>query len=167
LYDFALDSRQNPHYIAVSMSSLTSGGIRILDAATGIGVVSNLSVTATYHSCNWDNVGNLYGGATSVSRWRAFSPPGANQATTPALAILQVAQGATPVHISSISNNSGVVTVNFTGDASDLPTAFKLVSAGTVNGAYTDTGAVATGASGSYSFTTAASGTIRFYQISR
>src|SRR5207249_3013694 len=89
-YNLALDSVTNPHYLAVSMSSLTLGGIRILNVADGSIVVSNLSVTATYHGVNWDNVGNLYGGSQSDHRWRVWSPPGANQATTVALATIQV-----------------------------------------------------------------------------
>jgi len=42
-----------------------------------------------YISTSWDNVGNVYGG-TGAHFWRAFSPPGANQATTLAVATVQV-----------------------------------------------------------------------------
>jgi hypothetical protein len=167
LYDFSLDSTANPHYLAVSMSSLTSGGIRILNAFDGTTVVSNLSVASTYHSCNWDNVGNLYGGSQSAARWRAFSPPGPNQATTPALATLQIAAGVTAPHITNINYNNGVVTINFTGASSDLPTSFTLQNSSTVNGTYANAAAVATGSSGSFTFTTAAVGSTQFYRISR
>jgi hypothetical protein len=40
-------------------------------------------------STSWDAVGNVYGG-TGAHVWRAFSPPGANQATTVAVATVEV-----------------------------------------------------------------------------
>jgi hypothetical protein len=170
VYDVALDSVQNPHYIAYSMApsiAPVSYGIRLLNAADGSIALSNIDNTIGYHSCNWDAVGNLYGGA-DASRWRAWSPPGANNATTPALATLQIAPGVTAPHITSISNNGTVVTINFTADAADAASAFTLQGSSTVNGTYASTGATAVAnGGGSFTFSTAASGSTEFYRISR
>ena len=38
----------------------------------------------------WDQVGNLYATDMTASVWRAYSPPGANQAATAAVPIIQV-----------------------------------------------------------------------------
>jgi hypothetical protein len=165
--DLCVDSRQNPTYVAASMSG-GSGGLRILYVTNGAVAVnieqfevppvitgvsaaagtvtirftgdptrtaadfsvvstnslpdtftafgqtagaiitgSNGSFTASapmsgdqefytirqngvyYISTSWDPVGNVYGG-TGAHVWRAFSPPGANQATTVAVATVTV-----------------------------------------------------------------------------
>jgi hypothetical protein len=165
-YNLALDSVQHPHYLAVSMSSLTLGGIRVLDTADGSTVVSNLSVSSTYHSVCWDNVGNLYGGSQSAARWRVFSPPGTNQATTVALASVQVV---TPVIITQGSVSGGQVTVAFTGDSADLPAAFTLQSSTVVTGPYTnDASATITKTSaGVFRATATTNGPAKFYRLKR
>ena len=38
----------------------------------------------------WDNAGNLYATDLSAAVWRAYSPPGANQAATTAAPVIQV-----------------------------------------------------------------------------
>ncbi len=148
-YCLALDSVQHPRYLAVSMSALVTNsmsdnvgwaGIRILDCTNGATVVSNLTILSSYHSVNWDNVGNLYGGSQSAHRWRVFSPPGANQATTPAISTMKVV---TPIVITKITPAAGTVTIRFTGDPADAGTAFTLKSSLAAAGPYTP----ATGAS--------------------
>ncbi len=182
LRGFALDSRTNPKYLAVSeytsgaadTNGFIGGGIRILNPTNGSTLFTNLFVTNFYRSVAWDNVGNLYAGTSAAvgsvrSRWQAISPPGPNQATTPALAVVQVAAGVTAPHITSINYNNGVVTINFTGATTDLATSFSLQSSSTVNGTFANVlGAVATSnGPGSFTFTTPASGSTQFYRISR
>jgi hypothetical protein len=62
------------------------------------------------------------------------------------------------------------VTIHFTGGASDLPTAFTLLSSSTVNPASSYTpavGAIITDSAGSYTATVATSGGVEFYRIKR
>jgi len=170
VYNLSLDSAQNPHYIAFGMYSTNVGiiGIRILNVTDGSTVVTNLSAGVGYHGVNWDAAGNLYGGAQLIHRWRVWSPPGANQATTPALATLQIAAGATPPNISKATVSGGTVSINFTADVTDLPTTFHLLSASVVTGPFTDTGATATlTGPGTFNFTVPVNGAAQFYRISR
>ncbi len=165
--DLAIDSRTSPHYVACTLSG-ASGGMRILNAADG-SVVTNLQQDGTvfFVACGWDNVGNVYGGI-GTHLWRAFSPPGANQATTPALESIQVA---TPPTITSIALSSGTVTINFTGSAFDAPTAFTLLSSATVGpaGSYAPAAGVTITllAPGSFQATVPAVGAVEFYRFKR
>lgn len=182
LRTLALDSRTNPQKLAIGeytsggadANGFIGGGIRVLNALDGSTIYTNLCVTNFYRSVAWDNVGNLYGGTSQAvgtlrSRWQAISPPGANQATTPAFATIQITGAVTAPHISSINYNNGAVTINFTGDSADAPTSFTLQSSSTVNTGYANViGAVATQNSpGSFTFTTVATGSTQFYRISR
>lgn len=176
LYNLALDSVPNPRYLAVALYSLLTNsvsagvpwaGIRILNAADGSTVVSNLSFSATYYGVDWDNAGNLYGGSPSDHRWRVFSPPGTNQATTVALATVQVA---VPIQIPNIAVVNGTnVTINFTAATNHSAAEFKLQSAGVVTGPYADVpGAAATQLSpGLFQFTTPVPGSNQFYRVRR
>jgi hypothetical protein len=71
--------------------------------------------------------------------------------------------------ITSIAVSGGMVTINFTSsDASELASAFTLVSSSTVNGAYSAAaGAVITGSGGSYRATVPTSDPAQFYRIQR
>jgi hypothetical protein len=66
----------------------------------------------------WDNVGNLYAVDNFAGRWRAYSPPGTNQATTVAIATVQITVP-TPSVLSNPSYNSALSQFVFTlnGDA--------------------------------------------------
>jgi hypothetical protein len=71
---------------------LANGAVNLYNAADG-GLVTRLRTDAVhdeYIDAAWDNVGNLYATAFSAAVWRAYSPPGANQATTTAVPIIQV-----------------------------------------------------------------------------
>lgn len=90
-YGIAVDPTAT--YVAVAFAgagsgfSLTSGGVRVFNAANGAAVTT--LTPAPFHEhydVAWDNVGNLYTCDKWDSVWRAYSPPGANQATTVALA---------------------------------------------------------------------------------
>lgn len=142
-------------------SSVTGGGDPDLPA-----YVSNLTSTVFYRSANWDNVGNLYAGSQTLGRWRVFSPPGPNEATTAALASLEVSGG---IHISSITVTGETVTINFTGATEDSAASFTLQSAPAVTGTYTDAvGANLTQLSpGVFQATVAPIGLATFYRIKR
>ncbi len=155
-----------------------SGNLKILYATNGVVVTnldlgipfpSNLTSDPSHHldsDCDWDAVGNLYYLDDWPGCWRAFSPPGANQATTKALAVVQVV-ASTALHITSISVTGTTVTINFTGGSSDLASAFTLLASSTVNGSYAPAGASITGSAGSYQATVATSGPKQFYRIQK
>jgi len=70
--------------------------------------------------------------------------------------------------ITSITVNSGTVTVAFSGASSDTAASFKLQSSAAAAGGYSDdNSAVITGASGAFQASTAVNGTTRFYRIRR
>jgi hypothetical protein len=74
---------------------------------------------------------------------------------------------ATPITITGIQIVGGNVEVTFTGPAANVAADFKLQSAGTVNGTYTDDNSATPSniGSGSFKFTTALSGSSSFYMI--
>lgn len=73
----------------------------------------------------------------------------------------------TPISITSIKIIGGNVEITFTGPPAALPSAFKLASAGTVTGTYTDDNSATLESLGAGSFkaTTALNGAARFYRI--
>jgi len=75
----------------------TNGSVMVFDAAGG-GLVARLDGDSTndFIGVAWDNVGNLYATDLTASVWRAYSPPGANQATTPAVPVIQVYEALAP-----------------------------------------------------------------------
>jgi hypothetical protein len=157
-----------------------SGNIKILNAADGA-VVTNLDLGVAYTNnltsdptdhqdidADWDAVGNLYYLDDLPGCWRAFSPPGTNQATTVALPVVQVIASVQPPYITSTGVSAGTVTIYFTGGSGDPAWAFLLLSAPAAGGPYTPAaGAVITGSDGSFKATVAASGPMQFYRILR
>jgi hypothetical protein len=132
--DLALDSRVNPKLVAISM--INSLGIDVLNAGDG-SVATNINSGTSYRAVAWDNVGNLYAVADGVQRWRVFSPPGTNRATTAALKTVSVITAQTP-QITSVSTSNGFIVILFTGSPSDSPSTFSLRNASVVNGPYWD-----------------------------
>jgi hypothetical protein len=71
------------------------GGLYLFSATNDGEFISNLDQTGgdAYYDVAWDSVGNLYaldGGSTNrPAVWRAYSPPGTNQATTVAVPVIQ------------------------------------------------------------------------------
>lgn len=138
--DTVINSRTSPTIVACPMengasyvSGKTAGGIRLLNAATGVVVtVTNGSTVTTYtnidtgeiYTCAaWDNVGNLYAASTTRNVWRVYSPPGANTNTTTAVELLSV-QPLPPtasLAVSSFSGNGNTnatpITASFDGTA--------------------------------------------------
>jgi hypothetical protein len=162
-------------------SSYFNGNIKIIAASDGT-VVTNLDLNVAYPNMwtsdplrhvdtdgDWDAAGNLYYLDDFGSCWRAFSPPGPNQATTVALAHVQIGGSVVQPRIQSIGVSGSTVTIGFTAGASDTASMFTLLSSGSVNGTYSiATGAVITQAGpGSFKATVPASGARQFYRISR
>jgi hypothetical protein len=165
--DVSIDSRAKPKLVSAAFSN-GAGGMKVLNAADGT-LVTNLNqgVGIYYISTCWDNVGNVYGGSDN-STWHAFSPPGANQATTPAVASIQVAGATTPPVIGGISISNETVIIHFSSGTSDPASAFTLFSAGVVNGTYSQAiGATITGSGGTYQATVAVAVGPQFYRIRR
>jgi hypothetical protein len=103
-------------YVAVAFSgsgtgfNRTGGGARVFNASNGASITT--LTPAPYHDHTdvaWDNVGNLYTCDNWDSVWRAYSPPGANSATTIALAHVQIL----PPLISPVMTNAVVAGSQF------------------------------------------------------
>jgi hypothetical protein len=71
------------------------GGLYLFSATNDGEFISNLDQTGgdAYYDVAWDKVGNLYaldgGSDYRQAVWRAYSPPGTNQATTVAVPVIQ------------------------------------------------------------------------------
>jgi hypothetical protein len=184
VYDTVLNSRTHPTMVALPMIFNSGGagtayGIRVLNATNGsvvsvtngasIQTLTNIDYANQYTSAAWDNVGNLYGASSSAGYWRVWSPPGSNQATTVAVATVQVTALKTPPDITTIALSGTNVIINFTAGASDVAADFTLIHSGTVNGAYTNVnGAIITGGSGSFQATAAhTNSSPQFYRLER
>jgi hypothetical protein len=174
VYDTTIDSRQSPKYVACALNGgpVTNGnGIRILNAANGATVVTNLDATNQYYATAWDNVGNLYAVTASAHLLRVFSPPsGTNQSTT--VAQIQVVQGppAPPAPISITFNHANVtVTFGVSSTNTYTPTNFALASAPVISGPFqTVTNALSAEISSIlFSFTAPTNGPMQFYEILR
>ncbi|HZM03911.1 MAG TPA: FlgD immunoglobulin-like domain containing protein [Candidatus Saccharimonadales bacterium] len=180
--DVVINSRNNPTMVAVPMSKGSQngngGGIRVLNATNGflisvtngasVQTLTNIDWNQAYTCAAWDNVGNLYGASTTRNLWRAWSPPGTNQATTVAVATVHVVQPPTLPFLSSITDSGSTVTIHFTGSANDPASDFGLQGSTNVQGPYLPvSGAVVTGSAGVYSVSTATNGATQFYRISR
>jgi hypothetical protein len=89
-------------------------GLLNLYYATNGQFFTNLDQTGgdQYTDVAWDNVGNLYALDTFSNVWRAYSPPGSNQATTVAAPIIQAYNALTPPLLGN--PNLSAVGLNFT-----------------------------------------------------
>ena len=160
-------------YVAVGFrgQSGNGGNTKILATTDGhtvatldLGVSIGGYTQKADYDVDWDAVGNVYLVDEYYGCWRAYSPPGANSATTLAVASLVIAQ----INITNIAVSDGTVTINFTYATSDPASAFTLLSSATVNGTYSPAaGAVITGSAGSYQATVPTSGPMQFYRIKR
>jgi hypothetical protein len=162
VYDTTIDSRQQPHYVACALNGGPTGGIRILNAATGAVLVTNLDATNQYYVTAWDNVGNLYAASGSSHLLRVFSPPvGTNQVTASDSVRIVPA-------IASITLDGTQLTIKFIGSTTDTASQFTLQSCDTLTGnfeAVPGTVIVQTGP-GLFTFTATATGFIQFYRVS-
>jgi hypothetical protein len=168
-------------YVAVAfagLSTATNGCTQIFYATNGA-VVTNLDLGVLIsglsahddRDCSWDVVGNLYYIDNYYGAWRAVSPPGTNQATTVALATIQVGGvvPSVPAKFTSISVSAGLVTIGFTAGTNDTAGSFTLLSAPVVNGSYSkSTNAMITQvATGLFRASVPASGPEQFYRIKK
>jgi multisubunit Na+/H+ antiporter MnhF subunit len=122
----------------------TNGAV-VTNVDLGVAIPSKLTTNSippldpTYHTdsdCAWDAAGNLYYLDVVPGVWRAVSPPGANQATTMALPMVQVTSFAQAPVITSVGVSNGVVTILFTAGLSDTYSDFLLLSSPAANGPY-------------------------------
>lgn len=138
-------------YVAVSFegpagAASTNGNTRILWATNGavaanldLGVVSQGFANHDDTDCGWDAVGNVYYIDNYFERWHIFSPPGTNQATTVALARVQVSGAPPPsgtIQITQITSSGGFINIDFTAGTNDTATSFSVFGAATVTGPY-------------------------------
>jgi hypothetical protein len=71
--------------------ALENGAVNLYYASNGALVTSlGGGINDQFMDVAWDEAGNLYTTDLSAQVWRAYSPPGANQAVTPAVPIIQV-----------------------------------------------------------------------------
>jgi hypothetical protein len=108
VYDFGIAVDQTATFVAVAVrggGDPESGqtGLLNLYYATNGQFFTNLDRTGgdQYTDVAWDNVGNLYALDTIVDVWRAYSPPGSNQATTVAVPFIQAYNALTPPSLSN------------------------------------------------------------------
>jgi len=82
--------------------ALHNGAVNIYEAGDGA-LVTRLGAGTNHAFIDvaWDQAGNLYATDLNASVWRAYSPPGANQATTTAVPIIQVYDSLTPPLLSA------------------------------------------------------------------
>jgi hypothetical protein len=160
-------------YVAACFWGVTAatGNVKILNAADGT-VVTNLDLGIAYPSgltsdptshldtdADWDAVGNLYYLDDNPGCWRAFSPPGANQATTVARAQVKVIPS-TPITIHIAPSGGGYSISYSTGVGSQ----FVLLTSPTVNAAMGTWSRAATNTATSGSFSVSPS-TRTFYRV--
>ena len=114
-------------------------------------------------------MGNLYYLDAGPGVWRAVSPPGANQATTVALPVVQVASSGQAPVITRVGVSNGVVTIIFTAGLSDTYSDFLLLSGPAANGPYlTAVGqSITTLGPGLFQATVPVSNSPQFYRIER
>ena len=96
-----------------NITDLLNGSVNIYYANNGklvtrLGAAST-NLTDEFWDVAWDNVGNLYATDLSSNVWRAYSPPGPNQATTTAVPILQIYDAFTqPVLTNVVASDSRI-----------------------------------------------------------
>jgi hypothetical protein len=120
----------------------------------------------------WDAVGNVYYIDNWSTVWRAFSPPGTNQATTIAWQRLVVSTGGggtESVPITYVERTPTTVRIIFQGRAGDTPATFAVSSASQATGPFTSLPAniVAGSAPGEFIATVPASAAQQFYRVTR
>jgi hypothetical protein len=89
-----------------------NGSLRVFYASNGAPVMT-FAAGDDHHDVAWDNVGNLYDVDAFAGRWRSYSRPGTNQATTVAIATLQISVPTPPV-LSKPSYSGAISQFRFT-----------------------------------------------------
>jgi hypothetical protein len=113
----------------------------------------------------WDAVGNVYYIDYYSAVWRSFSPPGTNQSTTIAPALIQLSGSPT---ITKVTVSGSNIVLTFSGNASDAATAYTVLSSPTVTGTYVNTSAtIPMQSPGVFQASVPISGATQFYRIRR
>ncbi len=104
-YGVAVDPTATLVAVAVrdrDIESGTNGGLYLFRATDGE-FITNVDQTGgnSYYDAAWDNVGNLYTVDDTAQVWRAYSPPGTNQATTVAVPVIQAYNALQPPFLSN------------------------------------------------------------------
>jgi hypothetical protein len=120
----------------------------------------------------WDAVGNVYYIDNWSTVWRAFSPPGTNQATTTASQKLVVSMGGgagEAVPITHVERTPTSVRITFQGQTGDTAATFTVSAAVDVTGTFTSVPAnIAPGSvPGEFIATVTASASEQFYRVTR
>jgi hypothetical protein len=107
-------------YVAVAfkgffVGSYENGSASVFYATNGASV-TNFAAGDSHYDVAWDNVGNLYTVDNLAGRWRTYSPPGTNHATTVAVPTVQVTVP-TPLVLSNPSYSNGQFQFTLSGDA--------------------------------------------------
>ena len=166
-------------YVAVAFIGLSTGingCTQIFYASNGV-LVTNLDLGISINGssdhedqdCAWDAVGNVYYIDNIAAVWRAFSPPGTNQATTVALAKIQIGGtvSVTAPKITNISVAGGMVSIDFSAGTNDTASTFGVYSAPTVIGPFTQVAGatIINIGPGQFRATFSASGTGQYFRI--
>ena len=137
----------------------------------GVSYTNSLTSDPTHHldtDADWDAVGNLYYLDDWPGCWRAFSPPGANQATTVALPVVQVIalRAAALYHEHRSLRRQGYDPLHGRIERSGLgvPAAQRAGRHGPYSPA---AGAIITGSGGTFQATVPVNGPKQFYRIAR
>lgn len=94
------------------------GGLNLYTATKGE-YLTNLDQTGgdAYYDVAWDRVGNLYALDGTAGVWRAYSPPGTNQATTVAVPLIQAYNALLPSRLSNPAASGGALHFTLTGQS--------------------------------------------------
>jgi hypothetical protein len=101
--------------ISIGLNSYENGSVSVFYSTNGA-LVTSFNADDDHRDVAWDNVGNLYATDNFAGRWRAYSPPGTNQATTVAIPTVQITVPTPPV-LSKPSYNNGQFQFTLTGEA--------------------------------------------------
>jgi hypothetical protein len=145
----------------------TSNGTFIATLDLGLGFNGQFDTQHEDTDCAWDAVGNVYYTDNEYGVWRAFSPPGTNQATTIALPTLEVI--VLQPSITDLTVSNGMIVITFTASHNDVPSEFTVLSSLASDGPFSVVpGATIVALSpGVFQATAPSGGVTRYYRIGR
>ncbi|PWU08709.1 MAG: hypothetical protein C5B50_29000 [Verrucomicrobia bacterium] len=170
LYASGISVDPTATYVAVAFrgSSGTGGNTKILSTVDGtvitsldLGVSLSGQTKKADYDVDWDAVGNVYLVDEYVGVWRAYSPPGANSATTVAVPVIQVT-GPAPATLAIAPGTPGHYDIAYSG-GSGLQ--FVLVSSTNVTAAMNTWARVATNSATSGTFSVIIGPGAAFYRV--
>lgn len=84
------------YFDIASPTHYQNGSLRVFSTSNGVSVIT-FAAGDDHYDTAWDNVGNLYAADGFAGRWRTYSPPGTNQATTVAIPAVQISVPTPPI----------------------------------------------------------------------